>query len=65
MNVVRQEDVAEDLEVVFLASFFEDFLKRVASGFGAEDVGVPVATDGDEMEVSSVVGMRPFGIVGV
>jgi hypothetical protein len=55
MDVVRHEDVAEDAKEVFLTGFFEDSLEGVARFGGFEDVGVAVATDGDEMEVAGVL----------
>ena len=55
MDVVRHEDVAEDLKKIFLAGLFEDCLQGI-TGFGRfEDVCVAVATDGDEMEVAGVL----------
>jgi hypothetical protein len=49
MDVVRHEDVAEDVEEVFLASFFDDPLEGV-TGFGTlEEMAVAIATDGDEV----------------
>ena len=55
MDVVRHEYVTEDLEAVFLPSFFEDLLEDVAGGGSSENVGVTVATDGDEMKVSGLL----------
>jgi len=43
------------MEAVLSAGFFEDLLYRIASCWGAEDVGVSVAADGDEVEVSGVL----------
>ena len=53
--MIRHEDVAEDFEAIFLAGLFEDLLEGVAGFGGFEDVGVAVAADGDEVEVSGVV----------
>ena len=53
--MVRHEDVAEDLEEVFLAGFFEDSLEGVTGFRGFEDVAVAVATDRDEVEVTGVL----------
>jgi hypothetical protein len=55
MDVVRHEDIANDVEMVFPAGVFEDLLEDVAGGGSSENVGVTVATDGDEMKVSSLL----------
>ena len=55
VDVIRHEDVAVNLEFVFLAGFFEDFLEGVAGGWSFKDVAVAVTTNGDEVEVSSSV----------
>jgi hypothetical protein len=63
--VVRHEDIAEDLKGVFLANFFEVILERVSGRGRSEDVGVAVATDGYEVEVSgSVMSDETFGHSG-
>jgi hypothetical protein len=55
MDVVRHEDVAEDVEEVFPAGLFKDSLEGVTGFRGFEDVGVAVATDGNEVEVAGVL----------
>ena len=50
--MVRHEDIAEDVEMVFPACVLEDLLEEVAGGWSFEDVGVAVATDSDEVEMS-------------
>ena len=60
--MVRHENIAEDLEAVFLACFFEDLLEGVSGGGGSQDVGVAVAADGDEVQVSGLlVSNETFG----
>ena len=60
--MVRHEYVTEDLEAVFLPSFFEDLLEDVAGGGGSQNVGVAVTADGDEVQVSSLlVSNETFG----
>ena len=49
MDVVRHENIAEDLEAVCFARFFEDLLEDVAGCRGSQDVGVAVAANGDEV----------------
>jgi hypothetical protein len=43
------------LEGVFLTGLFEDLLEGVAGGGGPQNVGVAVAADGDEVQVSSLL----------
>jgi hypothetical protein len=55
MDVIRHENVTEDLEEIFLAGFFEDSLESVTGFRGFEDVAVTVATYRDEVKVTGVV----------
>jgi hypothetical protein len=55
VNVVRHDDVAVDLEEVFLTGLFED-LYEFGSGFGgSENVSFSGSTEGDEVKVSGLM----------
>lgn len=55
MDVVRHKDVAQKLESIFLASFFQYSLKSTTSFLRLEDVTVAVAADRDEVKVTFIV----------
>ena len=56
--MVGHEDIAEDVKGIFAAGLLDDLLEGVAGFGGLQDVGVAVAADGDEVEVSGLVVTR-------
>ena len=55
MDVVGHDDVAVDLEEIFLTGLFEDFYEFGAGFGGSEDVAFSGAAEGDEVEVSGLM----------
>jgi hypothetical protein len=55
MDVVRHDDIAVDLELVFCAGLFEDFEEGVSGLWSSEDGAVTETTEGDEVEVSGLL----------
>jgi hypothetical protein len=53
--VVGHDDVAEDVEDVFFAGFFEDVKEGIARFGSAQDGAFTGATEGKEVEVSGLV----------
>lgn len=55
MDVVRHDDVAEDLEAVLFPCLFEDFLEGISGFFCVQDEGVTMTADGDEVKVTGLL----------
>lgn len=53
--MVRHDDVAVDLEEIFLTGLFEDLYEFGAGFGGSEDASFSGAAEGDEVEVSGLM----------
>jgi hypothetical protein len=53
VDVVRHDDVAVDVEEIFLTGLFKDFYESAAGFCGAENVALADAAESDEVKVSS------------
>lgn len=55
VHMIGHEHVAEEMEGVPAAGLFDNLLECVAGVRGRKDVSVPVAADGDEVQVACSV----------